>query len=285
MVTLAPAKILIVDDRPDNLLVMEAVLKDSPEYQILTASSGLAAIELVRQHPFALILLDIQMPQMDGYETARRIKQMDQGKDVPIIMVTAIYTEDPHVLKGYEVGAIDYVAKPFNPDILRAKVGIYANLFFKSQQLIAQNKYLREAERLLEEEANTRTIFETLPIGVMVADKSGKIHQMNKEATQIWGGAKLVDLNHYDEYRGWWAGNGRLIESHEWGLARAFAKGETAQYEIINIESFDGTRKTILYSASPIRNGHIKGAVAVLQDITHQREVEMALKERPISRL
>jgi CheY-like chemotaxis protein len=280
MPALAPARILIVDDRPENILTMEAVLKGSPEYEILTASSGAEALRQVESTDFALILLDIQMPEMDGYETARRIKRIPRGQDVPIVMVTAIFKEDPHVLQGYAVGAVDYVAKPFNPDILRAKVGIYANLFLKSQQVIAQNKYLREAERILEEEATRRKIFDTLPVGVIVTDKAGKISQMNKQATEIWCGAKLVDLDHYDEYKGWWAGNGQPIQSHEWALARALEKGETSQYEIIHIESFDGTRKTILHSAAPIRDteGQISGAVAVLQDITHQQQVEAALK-------
>lgn len=278
------AKILIVDDRPDNLLTMEAVLKDSPEYELMTASSGSEAIKLVENNDFALILLDIQMPQMDGYQAAQRMKQMDRGKDVPIIMVTAIYKEDPYILKGYEAGAVDYVAKPFNPDILRAKVGIYANLYIKSQQIIAQNKYLREAERVLEEEATRRKIFDTLPIGVIVADASGKISQMNKQATEIWG-AKMVDVDAYDEYKGWWGGNGKPIQAHEWALARALEKGETSQCEIIHIECFDGAQKTILNSAAPIRDGQdqIAGAVAVLQDITRQREVEAALKTAPPS--
>jgi CheY-like chemotaxis protein len=281
MALLPPARILIVDDRPDNLLTMEAVLKGSPEYEVETASSGAEALRHVESSEFALILLDIQMPNMDGYETAQRIKQLPHGKDVPIVMVTAIYKEDPHVLKGYSVGAVDYVAKPFNPDILRAKVGIYANLFIKSQQVIAQNKYLREAERILEEEATRRKIFDTLPVGVIIADKAGKITQMNKQAANIWGGAKLVDLDHYDEYKGSWAGNGQAIQSHEWALARALEKGETSQYEIIHIESFDGIRKTILNSAAPIRDseGQITGAVTVLQDITHQQQVEAALKK------
>ena len=95
-----PAQILIVDDRPDNLVAMEAVLGDSPEYVLVMASSGAEAIQKVEQNDFALILLDIQMPKMDGYQTAQRIKQLERGKDVPIIMVTAIYREDPNITTG-----------------------------------------------------------------------------------------------------------------------------------------------------------------------------------------
>src|SRR5690349_9522368 len=124
-----PANILVVDDRPDNLVVLEAVFKDSPEYRLVTAASGMEALERVQETEFALILLDIQMPGLDGYETAKRIKQLERGKNVPIILVSAVYCEDPYVMKGYSVGAIDYVCKPFNPELLKAKVNVYADLY------------------------------------------------------------------------------------------------------------------------------------------------------------
>jgi CheY-like chemotaxis protein len=157
--------ILIVDDRADNLLVLEAVLADSQEYNVVTAASGFEAIELVKVRDFAAILLDVQMPVMDGYETARRIKALKRGKNIPIIMVTAVFKEDPHILQGYAAGAIDYVGKPFNPDILKAKVGVYANLYLKSR--------LPEARR----EQQNNVVLETLPVGVIVADKTGLITQ------------------------------------------------------------------------------------------------------------
>ncbi|PYT18701.1 MAG: hypothetical protein DMG59_03250 [Acidobacteria bacterium] len=122
-----PAHILLVDDRPDNLLVMQSLLEDDPEYNIVTASSGAEAIELVKKIDFALIVLDVQMPDMDRFETAASIKRLRRGKDVPIMMVTAIYSEAPYFLKGYSAGAIDYIAKPFHPDIFKAKVRVHAN--------------------------------------------------------------------------------------------------------------------------------------------------------------
>jgi two-component system, sporulation sensor kinase E len=128
-----PATILVVDDREENLMVMQAVLKDIPGCTIVNATSGQAAIDLVQKMEFALILMDIQMPGLDGYETSRLIKMLPNGRDVPIIMVSAIYTEDPHILKGYSVGAVDYLPKPFNPDILKAKLGVYLNLYRKAQ--------------------------------------------------------------------------------------------------------------------------------------------------------
>lgn len=265
----AKTNILIVDDRPDNRLVMEAVLQDVPEYNLLTASSGVEAIEIVKNTDLALILLDIQMPGMDGYETARAIKKLERGKDVHIMMVTAICREDPHILSAYAAGAIDYMAKPFNAEILRAKVDVYANLYIKSRQIVAQTKYLEEARKALSEERNTRAAIETMPVGVIIADQKGTIFRINREAHRIWGGEKLVDINHYNEYVGWWPESGRPIQSHEWALARAIEKGAVSRYEIINIMSFDGRKKTILNSAAPIlgSEAEITGAVDVMQEI------------------
>ncbi len=259
--------ILIVDDRADNLLVLEAVLADSQEYNVVTAASGFEAIELVKVRDFAAILLDVQMPVMDGYETARRIKALERGKNIPIIMVTAVFKEDPHILQGYAAGAIDYVGKPFNPDILKAKVGVYANLYLKSRIL--------EARR----EQQNNVVLETLPVGVIVADKTGLITQMNKEAETIWGGIRFVEIKHYCDYMGWWPKSGEPVKPHEWALARAIEKGERSQGEVVAIQCFDNTRKTIWNSASPIRGrqGENLGAVEVLQDITQQCGIQMAL--------
>jgi PAS domain-containing protein len=98
----------------------------------------------------------------------------------------------------------------------------------------------------------------------------------------LWGGAKLVDLSHYNEYVGWWAESGKALAPEDWALARAINSGETSQYEIIEIQCFDGSRKTILNSASAIRdqNNKIIGAVDVMQDITSQKQVEDKLNLR-----
>ncbi|MDZ4677456.1 MAG: response regulator [Oligoflexia bacterium] len=270
------ANILLVDDRPENLFVLESVLKEAPEYKLFMANSGAEAIELVKITDFALILLDIQMPDMDGYETASNIKLLERGRDVPIVMVTAIFKEDPHVIKGYNAGAIDYVPKPFNPDILKAKVGIYANLYLKSRRLNIQNQFLIETQKILSLEKNVRTVLDNLPIGILVADSKGKIYQVNQEAKKIWCGSKLVEIDHYDEYTGWWFESGSPIKSHEWALARAIDIGQTSQNEIIKIQCFDGSKKIILNSACPILDSHgtVTGAVDVMQDVTGQKWIQ-----------
>src|SRR5258706_15556925 len=122
--TLSKPIVLIVDDKRANLLALEALLDD--EYQLLSANSGEEAISVVgKQSHIDVILMDVQMPGLDGFQTARQIKQMDAGKEVPIIFVTAGFKEGPHVKQGYAAGGIDYFTKPFDPETLKLKLRVY----------------------------------------------------------------------------------------------------------------------------------------------------------------
>ncbi|MDF1613585.1 diguanylate cyclase domain-containing protein [Desulfurivibrio dismutans] len=129
-------KILIVDDQPANLLVMESLL-EGVGAMLITATSGEQALSLLLEHDFALILLDVQMPGMDGFETASLLRGRKQTKHLPIIFVTAISKEDEHVFKAYQAGAVDYLFKPINPYILRSKVEIFLQLDHQ-QRLLAK---------------------------------------------------------------------------------------------------------------------------------------------------
>jgi CheY-like chemotaxis protein len=134
--------ILIVDDRADGLLTIEAVLA-TEEYNLVKASSGREALTKLIDHDFALILLDVQMPDLDGFQTATLIKQQPKLKDVPIIFVTAISKEDKFVYLGYDVGAVDYLFKPFDPHILRSKVAIFVDLYRKNKKIKQQAQLLK----------------------------------------------------------------------------------------------------------------------------------------------
>jgi PAS domain S-box-containing protein len=123
--------ILLVDDRPENLISLAAVL-ESPGYEIHQASSGNEALRLLFNQEFALILMDVQMPEMDGFETARLIKSREKTRNIPIIFVTAINRDEPFVFQGYGAGAVDYILKPFDPKIIRSKVAVFADLYRKS---------------------------------------------------------------------------------------------------------------------------------------------------------
>ena len=142
-----PAKILLVDDRRDNLLALEAILQGLP-VQTVGAESGEDALKHLLVDDFALILLDAQMPAMDGFETARHIKRRERTRHVPIIFLTAADRESHLALRGYAAGAVDYLTKPFDPWVLRAKVSVFVELWAKTQQLAAQWEVarVREAE-------------------------------------------------------------------------------------------------------------------------------------------
>lgn len=136
-------KILLVDDRPDNLMSMEIVLENQG-YKFYKATSGKDALKiLLKEDDFSLILLDVRMPIMDGYETAELIYQREKLKLVPIIFITGQDYEEAAMFKGYQTGAVDYIRKPFSPQILRSKVAVFAELHRKNQLLSRQEEKLR----------------------------------------------------------------------------------------------------------------------------------------------
>lgn len=137
--------ILVVDDRPEGILAVQAVL-NSPNYNLVTASSGNDALKHLLKDDFAVILLDVQMPIMNGFETASVIKTREKSKDIPIIFMSAINQDEQYVYQGYGVGAIDYLLKPFDPYILRSKVAIFVDIYRKNQLIREQASKIRETE-------------------------------------------------------------------------------------------------------------------------------------------
>jgi CheY-like chemotaxis protein len=136
------AKILLVDDRPENLLALEAILS-ALDQTLVRASSGEEALKALLTDDFAVILLDVQMPGMDGFETAAHIKRRERTRDIPIIFLTAINHGPHHTFRGYAAGAVDYISKPFDPWVLRAKVSVFVDLYMKNCQLREQAALLR----------------------------------------------------------------------------------------------------------------------------------------------
>ncbi len=137
------ARILMVDDRAENLLALEAILHGLG-HELVKASSGEEALKRLLTEEFALILLDVQMPGMDGFETATRIKQRERTRDIPILFLTAIDGEAHQAFRGYAAGAVDYLSKPFDPWVLRAKVGVFLELHERRRELTAQSDELRQ---------------------------------------------------------------------------------------------------------------------------------------------
>jgi signal transduction histidine kinase len=144
--------ILVVDDREDNLLSIEAILQED-EYNIIKANSGRAALKvLLTRHDFSLILMDVQMPDMNGLETATIIYERDKLKGIPIIFITAYSNDEEYIFKGYKMGAVDYIYKPINPELLRAKVSVFVELYRKNEQLLSHEKKLLAANKSLQKQ-------------------------------------------------------------------------------------------------------------------------------------
>lgn len=192
-------KILLVDDRSEGLLALDAVLKSS-DYNLLKASSGEEALVVAAKNDLAVILLDVQMPGMDGFETAERLKQMPQCKDVPIIFITAIDYDDKYLNRGYQAGAVDYVFKPFEPFILRSKVAVFVELHKKTLELAENASRIQEMERderhrqLAKQELESlqkyRHLTEAIPIVIWQADAKGEIIYFNPAWFEFTGKSK-----------------------------------------------------------------------------------------------
>ena len=162
MVNYSKTPVLIVDDRPENLTSMEAILGDM-EIDLVSAQSGNEALRLSLHTDFALILMDVMMPEMDGYETAELLRKNPKTRELPIIFITAGSKEECLIFKGYEVGAVDYLMKPIEPSILRSKVRVFSDLFRQRRELKRiqaklelQNSKLLESYQQLEEETALR---------------------------------------------------------------------------------------------------------------------------------
>lgn len=181
--------ILIVDDREDGLIALEATLANQ-SYNIVKANSGYVALETLDKHDFAAILLDVQMPGIDGFETAKQIKNHPKHKYTPIIFVTAINKDESYVYRGYEHGAVDYVFKPFDPEIIRSKVGVFVELYKKDRKLREQNlliqeserreRYLRLAELEVESLKRYRNLADSIPHAVWRARSDGTMDYFNR---------------------------------------------------------------------------------------------------------
>ena len=170
-------KLLLVDDIPENLFALESILEDE-EREFIKASSGEEALKLLLKHDIDLILLDVQMPGMDGFETAQLIRGTQRTRKIPIIFVTAISKEQKHIFKGYESGAVDYMFKPLEPTIVQSKVSIFLELAKQRRQLEQQNTELIEAKR------NTDNIFANVEEGIFLLDKTLKIKPQYSKALE-----------------------------------------------------------------------------------------------------
>jgi len=184
------ANILVVDDRADGLLAMEAVLS-CDQYNLFKASSGQEALRQALFNDFAVILLDVQMPEMDGFQTANLLRENYRSKHTPIIFVTAINKEVRHINQGYENGAVDYIFKPFDPLILKSKVNIFVDLFEKNLQIKRQTAFIRQKElqekekqisEIRQESLRSYThLADAVPHSIVKVQPSGEVEYFNHQ--------------------------------------------------------------------------------------------------------
>ncbi|MCK5232150.1 MAG: response regulator [Desulfobulbaceae bacterium] len=192
MIILPIAKILVVDDRLENIYALERVLS-RPGLEILTASTGNDALALILEHDFDLVLLDVQMPDMDGFELAKIIKNDKRTKEVPIIFVTAINKEKKYLIKGYELGAVDYIVKPIDADILRQKINALLSLKSTSRNLqrtLEEKK--QELNRQKEAESNLLKHLYALKMESIGTLAAGIAHQFNNTLLGITGNIEIL---------------------------------------------------------------------------------------------
>jgi CheY-like chemotaxis protein len=189
------ARILLVDDRPENLVALEAILS-SLDQILVPVRSGQQAIQAVLADEYAVVLLDIMMPGMDGFETATQIKRHAKSRDVPIIFLTAATMQPEQAFRGYAAGAVDYLAKPFDPWVLKSKVSVFVDLYLKRDEAGAQHPVLDQLSAGLGAVEETLALLRKLPAVLrdaeakeIAAQLAGRVGRLRDALESFGGGA------------------------------------------------------------------------------------------------
>ncbi|MFN8390378.1 MAG: response regulator [Bdellovibrionota bacterium] len=262
--------ILVVDDRPDKLIALEAVLSELDE-NILKATSGADALRLLLRHDVAVILLDVNMPLMDGFETAALIRQRKNFEHTPIIFITGINVNDNHVSKGYALGAVDYIFSPVVPEILKTKVAVFIELYRSREQVRAQGQLLLEAAERKAAGLETRLqdLLNRLNLGIFRCTASGAVLEANPAFFRILG---ISDLKSVPP----------LIIEQISRLGKrddSPASNENSGVDI-EIPVASGGSRWFLVSAALTTSATGESVIeGLLEDITTRKEAEEALKE------
>ena len=254
----ANTAILLVDDHQENLLALEAIL-DPTGFRLVRASSGDEALKALLREEFAAILLDVQMPGIDGFETAQLIRARERTRSVPIIFVTAINKAPEHVFRGYESGAVDYLFKPVDPFILRSKVEVFGELYERGRAL---------AER----EEQLRATFEDAPIGMARADPDGRIRHVNRSLEETIGRDAAELIGHTLDELGPRADVG-IDETRREELMSGAIRHYEFERRLLGPR---GTTIPVLVSASLARaaNGGRPDLILQLQDLRERRRAQ-----------
>jgi PAS domain S-box-containing protein len=279
--------ILMVDDRVENLVALEAVLQPLG-HRLVRAGSGPDALREVLRNDFAVILMDVQMPGMNGFETAQLIKSRHRSRDVPIIFLTAISKDERYVFQGYSAGAVDYIFKPFEADILRSKVTVFVDLFLKQREIERQGELLRAGERrelelrhragMLEVEARHAQILDAAMDPIVSFGDDRRIRFFNPAAERTFRIVAASALGRpIDDFLDLPAevlpSNGGPREGERAGPSVRESTGRRA----------DGGEFPAEYTVSTIADGPSCHHTLILRDVSERRAVEATLRARTAS--
>jgi PAS domain S-box-containing protein len=298
-----PVSILLVDDESRNLDALESILDTMPGLRLVRALRPEDALLALLHNEFACIILDIQMPGMSGIELARQIKTRRRNQHIPIIFLTAFFLDEKDAVMGYGAGAVDYLTKPINPEILRSKVGVFVDLSRTSRALAASNSALenevnqrktaedalRQANEQLEKRVHERTaelalseerykqVVSNLPVAIYTTDAWGRLTLYNEPAAELWGqrpeAGKEAGHSSFKILKP----DGTELAPDESPMAITLKTGQPVRGQEILIERPDGQRRNILPYPTPIRDssGKITGAVNLLLDVTERNLAQL----------
>jgi PAS domain S-box-containing protein len=269
-------RILLVDDRVDNLLSLKGIL-DRPDYELVLASSGPEALRLVLHDDFAVILLDVAMPEMDGFEVATLLKKRERYRNVPIIFVTASVQQIEWIFRAYSIGAVDFLSKPLDPHAVRAKVAVFVELYRQRKLLDRQAALLEDGERrgrgtavapLLSEDARSHPdLAERVPHIVWTADAAGRIEYFNQRWYVLTGRSLEDSLGEA------WLG---ALDEEDVPLTRAHWAEAVAHRQPVRLETrlrlANGQPAWFLFSAVP--EGDDQTWVGTLTDVDDLRRAQ-----------
>jgi PAS domain S-box-containing protein len=298
-----PVNILMVDDQPGKLLSYQVILGELGE-NLLSATSAKEALDLLLKNDVAIILMDVSMPDLNGFELADMIHEHPRFQKIAIIFISAVHLSDLDRIKGYQRGAMDYISVPIVPELLRAKVNLFSDLYRKTRQLetlnddlekrvLARTDELRESaqrirhlnDQLQQRIAELETIMNVLPVGVSVAsDPHCQTAVGNSALSELLeiGEGENFSLNDgsksvCDIYQ-----DGRRLTAAELPLQRAAANAAAIGSVELEIHHKNGKIKEALASANPLFDnfGKVRGAVGAFIDITERKRMERMLRER-----
>lgn len=255
-------EILIVDDRDENLLALEVILANE-NYKFVRANSGKEALKILLQdYDFAIILMDVQMPGMDGFETAELIRQSERFKRVPIIFLTANTNNQEDVFKGYQTGAVDFMVKPLSSKILKAKVAVFVDLFKKNHELYVQGQSMKMLNSKLERQSQyVRSLIEASLDPLITINSEGIITDMNEALPKITGLSreKIKGGYFFDLFT-----RPNLAKEV---CQEVFERGSIVDYQL-TIRHKSGKLTDVLFNGSVYRDeaGNVTGAVVVARE-------------------